>query len=139
MIRVPGMIWASRGAWALAGLLWFLWVGYEDQGLVAVTIVGASLSLAIGITVAGRQLGGREMTERRWILSTAGLGLGCGALATLIAAVLVLVKTSLHTHPYQDFSTADIRLLLTATPVWAVGGLLLGLAAGLAIAGVGRR
>ena len=139
MIRVPHMTWASRGAWGLAGLLWFLWVGYEDQGLVAVTIVGASLSLAIGITAARRQLGDREMTERRWILSTAGLGLGCGALVSLITAVLILVKTSLHTHPYLDFSAGDIRVLLTSTPVWATGGLLVGLAAGLAIAGIGRR
>ncbi len=138
MIRTPRMIWAARGAWALAGLLWFLWIGYEDQGLVAVTVVGASLSLAIGVNAGGRWIGGRQMAGRGLVLSAAGLGLGCGALAPLIAAVLILVKTSLHTHPYLDFSTADIRLLMVDIPVWAAGGLLIGLAAGLAIVGARR-
>jgi hypothetical protein len=101
-------------------------------------IVGASLSLAICIGTAGRWMGGREMTRRALLLSGAGLGLGGGVLAPLIAAVLILLKISLHTHPYLDFSPADIRLLAAGIPVWAASGLLIGLAAGLAVVGARR-
>ncbi len=114
-------------------MLWFLWIGYEDRGLTAVLVVGASLSLAIGVSLMARWIGGREMPALRWIAVAAGAGLVVGASVTWIAALLILMKTSLHTHPYLDFSPTDLRLLIERTPIWALAGLLIGSAFGLAL------
>jgi hypothetical protein len=51
---------------------------------------------------------------------------------TPLAVVLMLMKLSLHTHPYPDLLPVDLTAVLGRTPVWALAGLAVGLGAGLA-------
>jgi hypothetical protein len=41
LMKVPKMRWIVRIAWAVAGVIWLLWIGYEDRELSAVTAVAA--------------------------------------------------------------------------------------------------
>jgi hypothetical protein len=43
----------------------------------------------------------------------------------------MVFKTGVHTHAVTDFTPAQINAVLTRTPVFALGGLLMGLGAAL--------
>lgn len=120
------MLWGRRIVWGIVGLLWFLWIGYEDRGLTPVLILAALISLAVGFEWVVRS-GGREWHLFN-ILSSSLRGLTIGGLAPLIAIVLVFLKTSLHQHEPPDFSERDLPLLLQRIPFWATAGFLFGLA-----------
>ena len=54
MIQPPDFTLVRRVAWGLAGLLWFFWIAYEDQGLAALSFVAAAIAFASGLTVLNR-------------------------------------------------------------------------------------
>jgi hypothetical protein len=120
------VLWGRRIMWGIVGVLWFLWIGFEDRSLMPVLILAALISLAIGFEWAVRSWG------RDWhlvyLLSSSLKGLTIGGLAPLIAIVLVFLKTSLHQHETPDFSEQDLLLLLQRIPFWASAGFLFGLA-----------
>lgn len=126
----------ARGLWVIFGLAWFVWLGYEDRGVHLVLGLAALAALAIGTTATVRWIRRRSnrLTIPRW-LGFAATGLLGGAAVGPLAAVLILVKVSLHAHPVLDFSRADLVEVLSRTPAWALSGLLVGLAACLVAAG----
>ncbi|MCJ7512285.1 MAG: hypothetical protein MUO23_04875 [Anaerolineales bacterium] len=119
-------------AWAAAvGLVSFAWLATEARQLTAVLVLAAALT----VTAAGPRAG-RWVTKKRSglpRLAAAGLaGCGIGACVPWVAAGLMLVKVSLHSHAQTEFSTDELIAVLGRIPVWAVGGGLLGGAAVLA-------
>ena len=130
--------WVVRLAWGLAGLGWVAWIGFEDRGLTAVTLLAASLCLAAGLSAWVRWRRKDTRLPPAW-LRGAVIGLVAGACVGPTAAVLILVKTSLHAHPVPDLSAADLGRVLSVSPVWAVAGLAAGLAGGLLAHELGGR
>jgi len=124
----------QRVAWLLTGLFWLAWLGYEDRGLTAVLLLAGCISSAVGLTIWGRWRADGAGRWPGWVRG-AGLGLLAGAGVAPLAALLILVKTSLHAHPIPDFAAADLGRVLSVWPAWTAAGLLSGLAAaGLAAA-----
>jgi hypothetical protein len=121
-----------RGAWALAGFLWFLWIGYEDRSLIAVSILAASIAFVLAVEAWMRWIEDVVAGSRKVVL-TMVLGLGAGTAMGPISVVLAALKISLHQHAILDFSIVDIGLLLSRSPYWMVIGLLAGVAAGLLV------
>lgn len=122
----------QRLAWFLSGLFWLAWLGYEDRGLTAVVLLAGCLGAALGLTGWARwgevQAGWRPAAVRGALL-----GVVAGASVAPLAALLILVKTSLHAHPVPDFTAADLGRVLSVWPAWTGAGMLAGLAgAGLA-------
>jgi hypothetical protein len=106
----------SRCAWALTGLLALAWLGFEDRGLAAVTLVAWMISLSSLMTARARRSSLAESGPsgmRWWILA----GAAAGALVGPIVAALILLKTGLHAHPTPDFSTAQIISVLARIPL----------------------
>lgn len=123
----------QRLAWLLAGLFWLAWLGYEDRGLTAVVLLAGCLGAALGLTAWARW-GEVSAGWRPAAVRGALLGALAGASVAPLAALLILVKTSLHTHPVPDFTAADLGRVLEVWPAWTGAGLLAGLAgAGLAV------
>lgn len=119
-------------AWFLTGLFWLAWLGYEDRGLTAVVLLAGCIGAASGLSVWMRR---RAVRAGRWSAWMRGALLGAlaGASVAPLAALLILVKTSLHAHPVPDFTAADLGRVLDVWPAWTGAGLLVGLAgAGLA-------
>ncbi len=131
----PGMRWAMRFAWVTAGVGWFFWFAYEDRGFVAVLLVAAAFAAALGLTVQSRLWAGWRRRRRAAVAWTALVGLGSGASVSLLAVLLMLVKVSLHDHPVPDFTLADLRAVLGRTPVWALGGTMIGASLGVLFGG----
>lgn len=119
-----------RLAWGVAGLLSFLWIGYEDRGTAAVRLVAGSICLAAGLQLLARWRSDPPATQLGWLLRTSASGLAVGAAAGPVAALLMLIKLSLHTHPIPDFSPEQVLQVLRSTPQLAGEGAALGLALG---------
>lgn len=132
MIQPPDLTLVRRIAWGLAGLLWFFWIAYEDQGLTALSFVAAAIAFAAGLTVLNRWVGGEMLPRRQWLLHTGSVGLVAGAAVGPLTALLMLVKLGLHAHPEADFGPDQFLLALTRTIYWAGLGALIGLALGFA-------
>ncbi len=133
MIQPPDLTSARRIAWGLAGLLWFFWIAYEDQGLVALSFVAAAIAFAAGLTVLNRWAAGEMLPRRRWLLHSGSVGLVAGAAIGPLTALLMLVKLGLHAHPDPDFGPEQFMMALSRTFYWAGLGTLIGLALGIAV------
>ena len=118
--------WSKKIAWAVAGLVWFIWIGYEDRGLVSVLIVSALIAVPVGFEAYDRWRVKLGVSFRQSALRGALAGTLSGALVGIIAIVIALMKVSLHQHVIPDFSRGDILGLLKRTPAWSIGGLLIG-------------
>jgi len=124
------MLWAVRFAWAFSGLLWFFWLGYEDQSLTSVMLVAVAIIIAASITIFYRTIWNREATGSRGFFWTSLLGLAAGLSVGPTTVLLVAVKISLHDHPVPDFAVLDMVSVLSRMPIWGVIGLLSGMAFG---------
>jgi hypothetical protein len=125
------MRWIVRIAWAVAGVIWLLWIGYEDREQSAVTAVAALVAGAFGLSGFARWVGPDEITRRTWLVRTALAGTAAGASVGPLAALFMILKLGLHTHVVPHFDVADLMTVLGRTPVWTAIGLLAGLAGGL--------
>jgi hypothetical protein len=117
--------------WAIAGLAWFVWLGYEDVGLRVVLLLSAWLSMAYVATLWVRWGEGSLIGGKQYIIRSAIAGLVGGATAPPLADILMLAKVSLHSHAVPDFTARDLGAVLGRTPVWALAGLAVGVALGL--------
>ena len=133
MIQPPDFTLLRRLAWGLAGLLGFFWIAYEDQELTALSFVAAAIAFASGLTVLNRWVGGGKIPRRKWLLSTASVGLIAGAAVGPLSALLMLVKLGLHAHPDADFGPDQFVQALSRTLYWAGLGVLIGLVLGFAV------
>jgi hypothetical protein len=140
----------SRAAWIVAGGAWFLWIGVEDQGPRRPLLLAGGLAMALGLTTLRRwrrwrrgETRGTDPHEPSWIRAVDGrvvwlamstlTGLVAGALVGPGAAVLMLIKTSLHSHATPEFLPADLAEVLIRTPAWMLAGLCAGAALGLTL------
>ena len=117
------LLWVVRIAWLITGILWFIWIGYEDRGVTSVLLVALTIVIAFGMTMVYRapdlMMGGNLA---RPLL----LGLGAGLSIPILTSLLMLVKISLHDHPIPDFSVDDSVQVLGLLPIWGLIGLLVG-------------
>lgn len=125
------MIWIVRSLWAVAGVAWFVWLGYEDVGLHIVLLLSAWISLAYVVTLWQRWSDSPQLKQDQYLLRAAIAGLVGGATTPPLADILMLVKISLHSHAVPDFTARDLGAVLGRTPAWALAGLGVGLALGL--------
>jgi hypothetical protein len=96
-----------------------LWLPIEDTGSLNPRILATLACLLVAVRTYLR-------TRRRGLLVTAGLGLAAGLLVNPITAGLMVFKSGLHGHGTPDFSVAVLADVLSRTPVFGLGGLLIG-------------
>jgi hypothetical protein len=110
---------------AVTGVLWFIWIGIEDQSPISVLIMAAIMVLALLTTSLERHFSRLpESAVRRFVVIVSS-GLVGGLLVTPVAVLLMAVKVSLHNHSVPDFSRPDVIQVLYSTPAWALGMLML--------------
>jgi hypothetical protein len=129
---MKALVW---GLWAMGGLGWFFWLGYEDLGLAPVLLLSMWISAAYVLTLWRRWAVLVGLTPRQVILRTGLAGLVAGLTTPPLADVLMLAKISLHSHPVPDFTSQDLLAVLARAPVWMAAGLVAGLAWGLWMTG----
>lgn len=126
-MRFPVLYRAVRVAWFVTGLLWFMWLGIEDRGIVVILLLGAAISFSAALTGLDRWGSGKILSERQWWLRWAGFGLSMAIGIGPLALLLMMVKVGLHSHGLSDFDLGDVQQMLGVWPIWGMGALLLGL------------
>ena len=129
-LKESGMKWTLRILWAMAGLFWFVWFGFEDRGIQMVVVVAVGFALPLGFQVFTAWQTSADSMQATWMLRSVLSGGIAGILVSPIAIVLVLIKVSLHQHEVPDFSQMDLQNLLQRIPFWLLTGLLFGAAGG---------
>lgn len=127
-----------RVGWVLVALAWFVWIGLEDRTLDTLLVVPILFSIPLSLEV-WRRLAKGGLGRRSRFLLTLLIGPLAGASIPLTAALLILIKTSIHSHTPADFSLEDLRKILLTLPVWIAAGALAGAGAGLLVVGTGAR
>ncbi|MBT3389748.1 MAG: hypothetical protein HN413_04995 [Chloroflexi bacterium] len=106
-----------------AGIVTLFWLPIEDTQINIVTL----LALFIAAFGAAHTAYKRRAPKFHGVPRAALIGLLAGASATLIALLLIALKTGLHSHGAPDFTLTQITTLIQRTPYFAIGGLLVAL------------
>jgi hypothetical protein len=120
------------------GVILFLWLTPEDSIWLA-SALGAIGALIGGLHVLYRRprwvqplLRGLDDPRPRAALIRAVLfGAGVGLSAAPMTALIMLVKTSLHSHLFPDYPLGVVLGVLSRAPAWAAAGALIGFACAL--------
>jgi hypothetical protein len=118
---------ARRVAVIAYGAALLVWLSLEDSGSLSPPLLGTAGAVLL-LTRTARP---RSMVV--WLLR----GAGGGAVAVLIAALLMLLKTGWHAHLVPDYPLSMIVEMLARAPAWSAAGALVGLGAGMIRTGVG--
>jgi hypothetical protein len=108
-----------------AGLL--VWLPFEDSSLAWILIFSLAIC-TLGVAYALIKL--RPGGKKAWLYLPL-TGITAGVAITPVALSLMAFKSGVHGHGAADFTPAQVTGILQRTPLWAAGGLLIGLGAGL--------
>lgn len=125
-MRSPGLRRLRISALILgAGLL--VWLPFEDSSLAWIIIFSLAIcTLGVAYALIKLHPGGKKA----WLYLPL-TGIAAGAAMTPVALSLMAFKSGVHGHGAADFTPAQVTSILQRTPIWAAGGLLIGLGASL--------
>ncbi len=113
------------------GIFLFFWMSAEDS-VWLVTVLGLGVSL-LAAAHATFRFKGRTFRARYWIPTAMVLGALVGAGTVVVTVVLMLMKTSLHSHIYPDYPFPLISGIVERLVPWTVAGALVGLSVALIV------
>jgi hypothetical protein len=112
------------------GLVLFVWMSLEDNGMLTVSLLGAGLATALILYQNFERIGGKELSMRFFFGLTIGLCALIGAVSPLATILLMFFKTAWHGHGFPDYPPELMRDMFFRLPAWALAGGLLGLGIG---------
>jgi hypothetical protein len=115
----------------LYGIFALVWLSAEDS-VWLVTVLGFLLSL-LSAAHAIFRLSGRRFDARLWIPAAAIVGALVGAGTVVATVVLMLLKTSVHSHLFPDYPFPLISGIVERLLPWIAAGALAGLALALLV------
>jgi hypothetical protein len=122
-IQIPKSGRRTRWLATLCGVLIFLWLTPEDNHVEPVVALGTLTSvMVVWLWSAGKTI------PARWFPAVAALlGATTGLGASLITALLMLIKNVQHSHVFLDFPPGMIGAIIQRAPAWMLAGALIGI------------
>ncbi len=113
------------------GVLAFLWLGFEDHGMLSVTLLGTLLAV-LSVLLAVRTYGPHTpLVPRVWLVGFVLVGALMGGGAVLLTVGLMFFKTAWHSHAFPDYPVSLMLVMLARLPLWMIGGACIGAGWGL--------
>jgi hypothetical protein len=111
----------------ILGMVFLFWIPFEDISTTA------PLLLATALTILGAVifLSGVKKPFQAALPNFILAGFVAGIVITPLTLFMMAFKTGLHGHQAPDFSNQQILSIIYRTPIWLIGGLLVGLGSGL--------
>lgn len=114
-------LWFRIIALLIGGTL-LIWLLTEESSTAGVLLFSAGISACGLVYFSLKQ---DEQSRLTFIRSTL-IGLVSGLIVSPIAIVLMAFKSGLHGHGTPDFSPAQVELVLSRFPIYALGGMIIG-------------
>ncbi|MCK4977056.1 MAG: hypothetical protein KAS36_08995 [Anaerolineales bacterium] len=129
-------IWYRISA-LIVGIAWLIWLSIEDLSERWVLIFSVTICVLLAVRFiiyysAQRSKNedkypqNKEQRSARRFLFYPLVGVLTGLAVTPVAIFLMALKTGLHGHFAPEFTSAQVFIVLVRTPIWIVGGLLIG-------------
>lgn len=129
-------IWYRISA-LIFGIAWLIWLSIEDLSERWVLLFSVTICVLLAVRFiiyysAQRSKNedkypqNREQRSARRFLFYPLVGALTGLAVTPVAIFLMALKTGLHGHFAPEFTSAQVFIVLVRTPIWIVGGLLIG-------------
>ena len=129
-------IWYRISA-LIVGIAWLIWLSIEDLSERWVLIFSVTICVLLAVRFiiyysAQRSKNedkypqNKEQRSARRFLFYPLVGALTGLAVTPVAIFLMALKTGLHGHFAPEFTSAQVFIVLVRTPIWIVGGLLIG-------------
>jgi len=109
------------------GISLLLWLPIEDTAVTWTILFAMSISVWLAIAFLIK----KPLSFRFLLYDHILAGALAGFLVTPIALLLIVFKTGLHTHEAPDYTIEQFISTVWKTPIWIVGGLLIGLGSGI--------
>jgi len=109
----------------LLGVAIVVWIPFEDSGTIWVRLFGVLVCILAALA-AGARIPARM--RQRWFTWPL-VGLIAGLLVTPAVFLLMAFKSGMHGHGHPEFTPVQVSAVLNTWPIWALAGLLAGLAA----------
>jgi hypothetical protein len=129
-MRFVNLAWPVRVLWLGLGLMWFVWLGVEDRGVLVVLLLATAVSFTTALTGLDRWSSGKTVSEWQWWVRWLMQGLVSAMAIAPLAILMIAVKTSLHAHAIPDFSLTSVRRVLGVWPAWGAGSFFVSLGIG---------
>jgi len=131
--KLPGLKWLT----VIVGLWAVVWISLEGS-LWQIILLAVSLVLLAAGYLMQRLLGGRGLTQGRWLLFCGALGAAMGLASAVLALLLMAIKTGLHGHG-PEFTAAEIEWIVGQIPLWTMTGIIAALGLGIMALAFQRR
>lgn len=107
----------------LLSALLLIWFPFEDSNEQLATAFAAAICAELAARLAVRWASPQPASLLKHLL----LGTLAGLMVAPLTFFLMAIKTGLHGHAAPDFTGAQVIAVFLRTPVWGLGGLLIGL------------
>lgn len=109
------------------GVIILLWLTIEDRNELVVLLLSALICIWVGTWLLVRI----DFTGKYIFWKHVIIGGGMGLLLEGVALILMALKTGIHGHGIPDFSVDQMRAVVSLSPYFLLGGILVGSSAGL--------
>lgn len=111
----------------ILGMVFFLWIPLEDTSEIPALLFAMATSAWLATAFLTRVNKPFPSILLNYILA----GTIAGVAVTPLTLIFMAVKTGLHGHSAPDFTAQQMISIIRRTPIWLVGGFLIGLGSGL--------
>lgn len=109
-----------------AGILAFLWLGFEDNNTLSAAGLGLLISV-LSLLTAIRTYGPHTpLPPRLWQTASVLVGALMGGSAVIVTVGLMFFKTAWHSHAFPDYPVPLMIAMLARLPLWMIGGACIG-------------
>ena len=106
----------------ILGMVFFLWIPFEDTSAAPAILLAAAISFWLASLFLALFQPPFQNTLFNFVL----IGTAAGMAVTPLALGLMALKTGLHGHSAPDFTSQQIISVIRRTPLWMIGGFLIG-------------
>ena len=108
-------------------MVFLFWISIEDSSTAAPLLFALALTTLGAVIFLSGSTKPFQTTLPNYILT----GIVAGIAITPLTLFLMAFKTGLHGHQAPEFNNQQILSIIYRTPIWLIGGLLVGLGSGL--------
>lgn len=120
MFTIPSPNYKNRLLIIALGIVILVWSGLEDNQVFGVVALGWIIAIVSVTNVIVSRYGGQSYSSSIVKKFSPLVGASIGASASVITALLMILKTIRHSHVFPDYPPQMILAILERLPIWTL-------------------